>query len=187
MSALASRKHNPEGGLWFSLALGLSMLLLWPAVTYLRATADARHWPTAAFRLGIVCGIAMGIERLSFTHLSDLVYKAHELLAIGVFLGLYLGVLGHYVLRLRQDRSGLAGALAVGAPLAAIGITQAMLYFDQRDLGWVDHGWRAMGIPVWLSFAFWQWLAVALLWAGLGHLLWSAQPEGARGRLRRIQ
>jgi hypothetical protein len=28
---------------------------------------------------------------------------------------------------------------------------------------------------VWLSFAFWQWLAVALLWVGLGHLVWIAR------------
>lgn len=175
MSALASRKHNPEGARWFSVALGLSMLLLWPVVTYLRdaAAAGAGRWPIAALRIGILCGIAMGLERLLVAHLSDLVYKAHELLAIGVFLGLYLGVLGLYLQRLRQDRGALAGALIVGVPLAAIGITQLMLYFDQRDLGWVDHGWRAMGIPLWLSFAFWQWLAVALLWVGLGRLVWS--------------
>ncbi len=29
-----------------------------------------------------------------------------------------------------------------------------------------------MGVSFWLSFAFWQWLAVAFLWLGLGHLLW---------------
>jgi hypothetical protein len=55
-------------------------------------------------------------------------------------------------------------------PLAAIAITQFWLYIDQRDLGWVDTGWRAMGIPLWLSFAFWQWLAIVTLWLGLGAL-----------------
>jgi len=61
------------------------------------------------------------------------------------------------------------------APLAAIFITQILIYFDQRDLGWVDHSWREMGVSPWLSFAFWQWLAVAFLWFGLGHLLWSSR------------
>ena len=65
----------------------------------------------------------------------------------------------------------LLPVLLVASPLLAIGITQFWLYVDQRDLGWVDTGWRAMGIPVWFSFAFWQWLSIASLWVGLG-LLW---------------
>jgi hypothetical protein len=179
MSALASRKHNPEGGRWFALALGLSMLALWPVVSYLRGTARFR-WPILALRIALLCGIAMGIEFVIFRHLSDLVHKAHELLALGVFIGLYAGVLGLYAGRVRSEPHAFAGALVVGAPLLAIGITQLALYFDQRDLGWVDHGWRAMGIPVWLSFAFWQWLAVALLWLGLGQLLWTARGLSSR-------
>jgi hypothetical protein len=174
MSALASRKHNPEGGRWFAVALGMSMLLLWPAVSYLRDAFRGR-WPIAALRVAILCGIAMGVEWLFFRHLSDVLRKGHELLALGVFIGLYLGVLGLYAGLVRRDRRNVAGALAVAAPLFAIAITQLLLYFDQRDLGWVDHGWRAMGIPVWLSFAFWQWLAVALLRVGLGHLVWIAR------------
>jgi hypothetical protein len=175
MSALASRKHNPEGGRWFSVALALSMLALWPAVTYLRA-AFAGRWPITALRIAILCGLAVGVERILFVHISDLVDKSHELLALGLFVGLYAGVLGLYAARMRHDRRALVGAMIVGAPLVAIGITQFALYLDQRDLGWVDHGWRSMGISLWLSFAFWQWLAVALLWIGLGHLVWSASP-----------
>jgi hypothetical protein len=174
MSALASRKHNPEGGIWFAVALGVSMLALWPVVSHLRDTARLR-WPVLALRAALLCGIAMGVEFVVFRHVSDLVHKSHELLALGLFVGLYTGVLGLYAGRIRRDARALAGAAIVGAPLLAIGLTQLALYFDQRDLGWVDHGWRAMGIPVWLSFAFWQWLAVALLWLGLGQLLWSSR------------
>ena len=174
MSALASRKHNPEGGRWFAVALGLSMLALWPVVSYLRNSARLR-WPILALRVALLCGIAMGIEFVIFRHLSDLVHKAHELLAFGVFIGLYAGVLGLYAVRIRQHPRALAGTAIVAAPLIAIGLTQLALFIDQRDLGWVDHGWRAMGIPVWLSFAFWQWLAVALLWGALGQLLWTGR------------
>jgi hypothetical protein len=176
VSALASLKRNPDGGRWFSAALGLSMLALWPVVSYLRdARPPGSRWPIIALHFGMGCGVAMSVELLTFVHLSDLVHKGHELLAIGVFAGLYAGVLGLYAERLRRDRRALVGALLVGAPLAAIAVTQLALYFDQRDLGWVDRGWRAMGVPVWLSFAFWQWLALAMLWIGLGHLLWSGR------------
>jgi energy-converting hydrogenase Eha subunit A len=182
MSALASRKHNPAGGQWFAMGLGISMLMLWPVVSYLRdaAAAGARRWPIVALRLAILSGIAMGVEWIVFDHLSDLVHKAHELLAIGVFFGLYAGVLGLYAERLRRGRRAWAGSFIVVAPLIAIGITQLALYLDQRDLGWVDAGWRAMGVPMWLSFAFWQWVAVAMLWAGLGHHLALATHETRR-------
>lgn len=175
MSDLASRKHNPEGGRWFAALLGLSMLALWPVVTFLR---QRRAWPILALRAAIVCGIALAVERLAFTHLSDVVPKAHELLALALFVGLYAGVLGLYAERLRGERRALAAALAVVAPLAAIGLTQLALYLGPRDLGWPDPGWRTSGIPVWWSFAFWQWLAVGLLWVGLGHLLWSRRFAG---------
>lgn len=178
MSALASRKHNPEGGRWFAIALGLSMLALWPVVGCLRDRFRSRT-PIMALRVALLCGIAMGIEWLAFRHLSDLVHKAHEALALGVFIGLYAGVLGLYGERVRESRRALGGIVIVAAPLVAIGLTQLALFLDQRDLGWVDHGWRAMGIPVWLSFAFWQWVAVALLWVGLGQLLWLARRAEA--------
>lgn len=172
VSELASRKHNPEGGRWFSIALGLSMLGLWPVVSYLRETVGDRRWPIIALRAGIMFGVAVGVERLTFFRFSSLVHNGHEALAVGTFAGLYTGLLGLYGQRIRR---GWTGALVVAAPLAAIFITQIAIYFDQRDLGWVDRRWRDMGVSLWLSFAFWQWLAVALLWVGLGHLLWSSR------------
>jgi hypothetical protein len=186
MSDLASRKHNPDGGRWFAALLGLSMLALWPVVTQLRHAAAsssprwARGWPIVALRTAILCGVAIGLERLVFTHLSDLLPKAHELLALVLFVGLYAGVLGLYAGRVRADRRVLAAALVVAAPLAAIGVLQLALYIDPRDLGWPDPGWRTAGIPVWWSFAFWQWLAVAVLWVGLGHLLWTGESVEQR-------
>jgi hypothetical protein len=184
VSELASRKHNPPGGHWFSIALGLSMLALWPVVSCLRDTVGDRRWPIVALRAGILFGVAVGIERLVFVRLSSIVDNGHEALAVGAFAGLYTGMLGLYWQRVRL---GWTGALVVAAPLAAIFVTQIVIYFDQRDLGWVDHGWREMGVSPWLSFAFWQWLAVAFLWVGLGHLLWSsrygASPVGAPAKL----
>jgi hypothetical protein len=71
-------------------------------------------------------------------------------LAVGTFAGLYTGLLGLYWQRLKLGRTG---ALVVAAPLAAILITQIVIYFDQRDLGWV----------------------------GLGHLLWTGRVTSQQG------
>ena len=142
VSELASRKHNPEGGRWFSIALGLSMLALWPVASYLRDTVGDRRWPILALRAGILFGVAVGIERLTFVRFSSFVNNGHEALAVGTFAGLYTGLLGLYWQRLRL---GWTGALIVAAPLAAIFITQIVIYFDQRDLGWVDRRWRDHG------------------------------------------
>jgi hypothetical protein len=70
-----------------------------------------------------------------------------------------------------QNKIYALPALLVSTPVVAIGITQFWLYLQQRDLGWVDTSWREMGIPLWFSFAFWQWLAIAILWMGLGVLV----------------
>ena len=112
----------------------------------------------------------MGAERILIHNLSDWVYKAHEILAILFFLGLYFGVFGLLVQAMLCQRIYVIPVLLVASPLLAIGITQFWLYLEQRDLGWVDTSWREMGIPLWLSFAFWQWLAIGFLWAGLGLL-----------------
>ncbi len=115
----------------------------------------------------------MGLERLFVHHISDLIHKAHEILALLTFLGLYLGILGLLIAGIPRRKDFAWPILLVVSPLLAIGLTQFSLYLDQRDLGWVDTSWRSMGIPFWQSFAFWQWWAVGLLWIGLGWVLLS--------------
>jgi hypothetical protein len=176
VSALASQKHNPEGSVWFAGGFGLSMALLWPYVTALKKSL-CPHLPATAgiavniLRAGLICGMVLGAERLLIHDLSAWVYKAHELLGLLAFLGFYVGLLGLLVHVMLRQRIYVLPVLLVTTPLLAIGITQLWLYLDQRDLGWVDTSWRAMGIPLWLSFAFWQWLAIGFL--GIGLLLLS--------------
>lgn len=174
-SALASRKHNPDGSAWFSGGLCLSMILLWPYVTTLKtsrpdAGSAAGKFGIVALRTGVVCGALLGIEKLLIRDLSNWVYKAHEVLALLTFAGLYIGVLSLLVQSMWRRKVFVFPLLLVSGPLLAIAATQFWLYLDQRDLGWVDTSWRAMGIPLWLSFAFWQWLAIGFLWLGLGLL-----------------
>ena len=179
MSALASRKHNPDGSVFFAAGLVLSLALLWPATEWIRECDGAAHrlarFGLRSLQLGIVLGVVVGLERLFFFEFSQIVRKGHEVLALLSFLSLYAGVpaLQIHRLRLRQV-SSWPTFFAIG-PLVAIGLSQLGLYLDQRDLGWVDTSWREMGVPVWLSFAFWQWLATAALWASVGHLVVSGR------------
>jgi len=174
-SALASQKHNQAGYIWFAGALSLAMLLLWPYVTALKQTQHPTFPTTAKFaiaalRTGLICGLLLGLEKLLIKDLSNLVYKAHEILGLLTFMGLYFGIVVLLVQAMLRQRIFVLPSLLVASPLLAIGITQFWLYLEQRNLGWVDTSWREMGIPLWLSFAFWQWLAIGFLLLGLGLL-----------------
>jgi hypothetical protein len=174
ISALASRKHNPEGAAWFAGAIAGAMLLLWPIVTALTRGKDGRlapRWVEVALRVGVACGLFVGIERLVFYHFSTLVRKGHEIVALVAFLSFYLGILGLYTHRVRTRRAFLWPALVVVTPLVAVGLRELMLYLAQRGVGWADYDWRGAGTPWWLSFAWWQWLGAVLLWLAVGHLL----------------
>lgn len=182
MSALASRKHNPEGGWWFAGALGIAAVFLWPVVERLRASTAPpdrlARLAILALRFGVVCALLVGIERLLIFHASALVRKSHEALALTAFLGFYAGTLGLYAHRAWRERVFLWPALLIVLPVLASGASQFALYVSQRDLGWVDRSWRELGVPFWLSLAFWQWLAAVMLLAGLGALVWFNRPGG---------
>lgn len=190
ISRLASERRNPDGAVWLSAGFFAGMLLLWPVAGHLArvsgagrpdeagpARASARI-PALALRLGVLGGILLGLEGLLGLDLSVVHRKGHEALALLTFLGFYGGVLGLHVYRIRHVGASVWPALLVFLPLCAVGVSQVVLYFDQRDLGWVDTEWREMGIPVWISFAFWQWLAVGFLTFGLGYLVVARWREG---------
>ena len=181
-SALASQKDNPEGSIWFSSALSLAMVLLWPYASALKkglspSLSKSTEYLIAALRIGLVCGALLGLERLLIHELSDLIYKGHEIIALFAFLGLYAGILGLLVQAMLRQRIYVLPVLLIVTPMIAIGITQFWLYINQRDLGWVDTSWREMGIPLWLSFAFWQWFAIGFLWVGMGLLSFTCIGE----------
>jgi len=175
ISRLASERRNPDGALWLSGGFLVGMLLLVPVTGYLarRGIQPGSPAPRSVFllRLGVAAGILLGLEGLLRLDLSVLHRKGHEAVALLAFLGFYGGVLGLHIRGVRHQGQSVWPALLVVAPLVAVGLSQVALYFDQRDLGWVNTDWREMGVPVWFSFAFWQWLAVAFLVFGLAHLL----------------
>ena len=175
-SALASQNHNPVGSAWFAGALSLSLCLLWPYVSLLKKALTTPRtaitgFAFASLRIGLVSGIVLGLERLFIRDLSAWIYKAHEILGLLAFFGLFLGIVLLLIHAMLRNRIYTLPALLVTSPLLTIGATQFWLYLEQRNLGWVDTSWREMGIPLWLSFAFWQWLAIGTLWLGMGLLL----------------
>lgn len=173
-SALASQKHNPTGSFWFAGSLSLSMLLLWLYVssikTRLSEMLPSSGFAISAIRFGLVCGFLLGAERLLIRDLSYWINNAHEILALLTLLGLYIGILGLLSQFIHLKKSNIFPMLLVMSPLIAIGIGGLWLYLEQRDVGWVNTDWREKGLPIWLSFAFWQWLAIGLIWTGLGLL-----------------
>lgn len=174
-SALASRKHNPAGSIYFAGGLVVGMFFLSVAICALRERlSTVGRFFHLCLWVGVTsCGL-VGLERLFFYHLSEVVDKGHEVLALLAFLGFYLGVSGMLFRGWREKRMGFWPTLLLLLPLCAIAFTQLWLYIDQRDFGWVDPGWRDLGVPVWLSFAFWQWLAMGGLWAALGVVIWKS-------------
>lgn len=186
LSHLASNRRNPEGGRWASGALVVAVILLWPVAGYLDRNlarkGKRRLGVSVCLRAGMASCAIIGFEEFLGVRFSDRIRKGHEAIALLSFFGFYIGLLGHYVYRIRDNAALLAPAILAIAPLCAVGVVQLLLYFDQRDLGWVGADWREMGIPFWLSFAFWQWLAVGFLALALGCLIAFDSPRGLRQR-----
>ena len=114
----------------------------------------------------------MAIESILTPKLPAILEKTHEILAVLAFLFFYVGILGLFGFHTKRGRAFIWPALVMLLPIIAICISQLSLYLSQRDLGWVDHSWRDEGVPVWQSMAFWQWLSLGTLWAGIGFLAW---------------
>lgn len=183
ISALASQKHNPAGSVWFAGALSLSMVLLWPYVSVLtqglsRTLPASAKFTIFSLRIGVIFAAVVGVERLLFRDISSWLYKSHELLALVAILALYIGILGLLIQVMHRRKIYIVPVVFVATPLMAIFITQLWLYIQQSDLGWTGTGWREKGVPLWLSFAFWQWLEIAFLWIGLGLLSFHVLAKG---------
>lgn len=180
ISTLASRKYNPEGSVWFAGGLGIGLALLWPVAVAASSRGDAAgrmaRRAGIVLRAGLACGMLVAVERIVFFHFSDLVHKGHEALAVVAFLGIYTGEVGLELDRVRERTSAAWMTALVLLPLVAAAFV-LVLYLEQRHLGWLDLDARAT-LPIWLRFPFWQWIALAALWLGFGHLLSLARGGG---------
>jgi hypothetical protein len=98
--------------------------------------------------------------------------KGHEILTLLAFTGLCVGLLrltldvGRTVAArdsARRRAVGLALAGLLAAPIVLAGLAQVYVYYVLPELHWVGLSWRARGVPVYLSFAFWEWMTTIVL------------------------
>jgi hypothetical protein len=194
VSNLFSASRNPNGHVDAASGVVICSLvcMVWVGHKDRRATAGAR---------ALLCG-ALGMAFAAALPPSLLpLRKGHELLALLGFAGMCLGVVlmtfqvtNETVRRAMRGSpaaarlyAGLVAACAV-APVICAGIAQAYVFYALPALHWVNLSWRARGVPVYLSFAFWEWITCAVLSLYLPALVvmtWktgnSGTARGARG------
>jgi hypothetical protein len=174
ISSLLYQDRNPHGYGW-----GRAGLVICGICGLYWVLRDVRGQGLGASSLAAGYG-CMAICGLLLSPLLG-IPKLHEVLALTAFIALSVGVtrLSGAAL-LRRMHAGRAGrhrayALAVASlPLLPVVLTAAaQAYAARTHLPWVSLAWRARGLPVYWSFAFWEWLACAiytafLLWLALG-------------------
>ncbi len=189
VSNLVSPDHNPGGYLWASIGVVLCSLcwLCWAAALGRRRAHECpgdRPGGIWALRFGTIC--MMGAAALPKQLLR--IQKGHEILAVLAFAGLCTGVvclmfrtIKHILLRRMRRSSGhapLYAVIAAGAavfPILLALLTQAYVHYVLPELPWVNLSWRARGVPVYLSFAFWEWVTCIVLTAYM--VVLSAAPH----------
>lgn len=171
LSSLSTATTNPHGYAYCCLGMMVSFTMGLPLCGYISVrfapiAPRAAWFSSRVLKVGFLGVVAVGLERLFFTSISLYIPKAHEYLSIVTFFGLLLGIAGFWLCLTRwllQERGWPVWALAtlslfsVG-PILGTGLSQAYLYFVPNDLGWVRPDWAELGVPVYLSFAFWEWL-----------------------------
>ncbi len=180
MCRLGYAHANPDGSAYWAAALFLVCVMGVPCCGYFhrRLSVIAPRLSAAARLLlaaGLFFGMVIAVDGLLLPRLNDLFHKLHETVATLAFAAIFFGVLGFWVVMtrwLRRRRGWSAGqcvllSLLVLVPMAGAMISQAYLFFVPNNLGWVGPDWAERGVPVYLSFAFWEWAAIAGIYACL--------------------
>jgi hypothetical protein len=176
LSTLISPRRNPAGYIWAASGLVLSSLsaLCWAMALAWHCNVTVGERPRGIWLLGwgslcMTCSVILPwrLPRLP---------KEHEVLTLFAFAGLCLGMIRlafqttERVLRRRSGGSarrlrlygGAVAGLAV-VPIFLAGLADAYVFYVLPQLRWVSLAWRARGVPMYLSFAFWEWITCAVL------------------------
>jgi len=175
ISNLVYTDRNPAGYRWAWGGLMLCALggLWWTTVLARnRRRAGARRQPPGIWALGL--GYAFMVCALLPQRILG-VPKGHEILALSAFFGICIGIVQLTLMaadrgfRLRSGtlpgRPRVYAALLAGfavLPILLAGIAPAYVSYAHPDWPWVGLAWRARGVPVFLSFAFWEWITCAV-------------------------
>lgn len=177
ISSLVYPDRDPNGYQWAWGGIVLCALggLCWTTLLLRgrrRARPEARAAGIRMLGLGYVCMVCCALLPDRLLPIA----KGHETLAIAAFVCISIGTVrlafgtARRSMRLRgRDLPGsarvYAGLLAGTAllPILLGGIIQSYVDFARPDLPWVGLEWRARAVPVYLSFAFWEWSSCAVL------------------------
>jgi hypothetical protein len=163
ISNLLYPDRNPDGYQWAWGGLMLCALggLCWTAVLF----RDGRPGGTGRRPIGI-WALIVGYVCMVFALVPERVLrvpKGHEILALMAFFGQCVGIVQLTFLRRRRVRGApwlYAGVLAGAAllPILLAGLAPAYVSYALPELRWVGLEWRSQGVPIYLSFTFWQWI-----------------------------
>jgi hypothetical protein len=124
--------------------------------------------------------------------------KGQDFLALAAFFGICIGmVLSTFTAVERSARLSSpagsprlhAGILSVIAlsPIVLAALAQAYVSHALPALPWVNLAWRARGVPVYLSFAFWEWVTCAVFsvyMVALSRVAWPLHRTGPNMKRR---
>ncbi len=198
VSNLVSAELNPTGYLWASAGIVFCSLcgLCWATALTQRLNHEGVEYGPSGMRalrfgyISMMCAAVLPRQLLR-------IQKGHEILAVLAFISVCIGVvclMFHTIDRLFQRRmrrfSGharLYAFIVAGVPVCPIllaGLAQAYVHYVLPELPWVNISWRTRGVPVYLSFAFWEWVTCAVLSAYLSilslatHIVYPEQKTG---------
>ena len=162
ISQLIYPERNPAGHVWASIALAACAAagLIWVCLL----PSPHRFPGVQVLGIGYFCMIGSSLLPERVLRLP----YGHETIAIAGFICVCTGLVQVSLRYLSIDRARprflplLLTAVAF-SPILVAGITQAYLDFARPDIPWVGLAWRAMGVPLYLSFALWEWVSCALL------------------------
>ena len=171
ISNLLYPDRNPDGYQWAWGGLMLCALggLCWTTVLF----RDGRPAGTGRRPVGI-WALIVGYVCMAFALVPERVLrvpKGHEILALMAFFGQCVGIVqltfGATERNFRLRRRPVPGApwlyagLLAGAallPILLAGLAPAYVSYALPELWWVGLEWRSQGVPIYLSFTFWEWI-----------------------------
>jgi hypothetical protein len=176
ISSLLYPDRDPSGYVWAWGGVALCALggLCWVAVLLeINRVTESRSQSVGSWALGFgyVCMVCCALWPGRLLKLP----RGHDLLALLAFVAICVGTVQLTYLAIARNlrrwspdfpiRARVVGGVVAGAALLPIlleGLTQAEVAHAFPHLPWVGLEWRARGVPLYLSFAFWEWSTCAV-------------------------
>jgi len=177
VSNLLSPSRNATGYLWASAGMVACSLcgLCWTAAVARRSkrsSAGDRPSGIRTLQFGYLC-MMTAVLLSRWLHRIE---KGHEFFAVLAFAGLLIGMIRLMYQTIERTLRGrmrgfrrharlYAAILANTAvfPILLAGFIQVYVRYVFPELPWVNPSWRTRGVPVYLSFGFWEWVTCAML------------------------